>query len=113
MGVATLLDEVGIDVGAHVAEDLGKAFGDRFSGGDPEVLKAMVAKGMLGRKSGKGCYVYSGGKGNDRDINQDALSLFKAHAKAPLGEVGSDEDIQLRLVTRFVNEAAYCLQVTN
>ena len=31
--------QVGIDVAAHVAEDLGNAFGDRFRGGDPEVLK--------------------------------------------------------------------------
>ena len=52
-----------------------------------------------------------GGKGNSRDVNDEALSLFKSHAKNPVGDVGSDEDIQLRLVTRFVNEAAYCLQV--
>lgn len=109
VGAATLADEVGIDVATHVAEDLGKAFGERFGGGNVDLLKAMVAKGFLGRKSGKGFYLYQQGS-KSRPLNSgtdEILEKFKLSARP---NVSTDEDIQLRLVTRFVNEAVMCLQ---
>ncbi|MGH0125498.1 UNVERIFIED_CONTAM: hypothetical protein FKN15_054595 [Acipenser sinensis] len=109
VGAATLADEVGIDVAAHVAEDLGKAFGSRFGGGNVEVLKTMVAKGFKGRKSGKGCYVYQEGTKN-KNVNpgvEEILQKFKIPVNP---DVAKDSDVQYRLVSRFVNEAVMCLQ---
>ena len=44
------MDEVGIDVGAHIADYLSGAFGPRFGFGSNEtsLLKDMVAQGYLG-----------------------------------------------------------------
>ncbi len=43
-------------------------------------------------------------------MNPEALEIFKQFGQAPT-ELMSDEDLQLRLITRFINEAVYTLQV--
>lgn len=109
VGAATLADEVGIDVAAHVAEDLGKAFGSRFGGGNVDVLKTMVDLGFKGRKSGKGCYVYQPGS-KVKEVNPDIGDILEKFKMAANPAVSSDSDVQYRLVSRFVNEAVLCLQ---
>jgi enoyl-CoA hydratase/long-chain 3-hydroxyacyl-CoA dehydrogenase len=108
VGACTLVDEVGIDVASHIAKDLGVAFGERFSGGSPQLLQDMVAAGFLGRKSGKGVFVYEKGV-KERPVNSAARDLVNKHKIEPKGSL-APEDIQLRLLSRFVNEAILCLQ---
>lgn len=109
VGAATLADEVGIDVGSHIAVDLAKAFGDRISGGDLNIMQDLVKAGFMGRKSGKGFYVYEKGTKN-RDVNQEAIQILKEkYALEPRG-ANTVEDQQLRMVSRFVNEAVLSLE---
>lgn len=56
VGAVTLMDEVGIDVGAHISEFLTKQFGDRLSGMNPEVLSALVGAGLSGTSNLRSCW---------------------------------------------------------
>ncbi|XP_075992393.1 monolysocardiolipin acyltransferase Mtpalpha [Anticarsia gemmatalis] len=109
VGAATLADEVGIDVGSHIAVDLSKAFGDRISGGDLNIMQDLVKAGFMGRKSGKGFYVYEKGTKN-RDVNQDAVNILKQKYSLEPRGANTVEDQQLRMVSRFVNEAVLSLE---
>jgi 3-hydroxyacyl-CoA dehydrogenase len=76
----------------------------------------MVEKGWLGKKTEKGFYLYpkSAKKGADRQLNPEMLSILKEfRASSGLGDKPanvSEEDIQMRIISRFINEAAFCLQ---
>ncbi|MEX1079380.1 MAG: 3-hydroxyacyl-CoA dehydrogenase family protein [Homoserinimonas sp.] len=54
MGPLKLTDVVGLDVRLGIAEYLEQSLGERFR--PPEILRAKVARGELGRKSGHGFY---------------------------------------------------------
>jgi 3-hydroxybutyryl-CoA dehydrogenase len=56
MGPLRLTDLVGLDVRLSIAENLYKKLGDRFT--PPQILRDMVAKGKLGKKSGEGFYTW-------------------------------------------------------
>ena len=54
VGPLRLTDIVGLDVRLGVAEYLHSTLGERFA--PPQLMRNMVARGELGRKSGKGFY---------------------------------------------------------
>ncbi|GAA1046946.1 3-hydroxyacyl-CoA dehydrogenase family protein [Rothia amarae] len=57
IGPLALTDVVGLDVRLGIAEYLESQLGERFA--PPQLMREMVERGELGRKSGKGFYDYS------------------------------------------------------
>jgi 3-hydroxybutyryl-CoA dehydrogenase len=56
MGPLKLTDLVGLDVRLAIATALGEELGPRFA--PPELLKSKVARGELGKKTGRGFYAW-------------------------------------------------------
>jgi len=101
MGPLRLADEVGLDVAQHVAKDLER----RLPSGVPinDTLEKMVAKGWLGRKSGRGFYVYDGKK--ESPAPTDDIRFLQAE-KPRANDAATMRD---RLVLIMINEAARVL----
>lgn len=89
MGPFALADAVGLDILLSASNTMAKFFGGEVS---PK-LKAMVAAGNLGIKSGRGFYQYRNGK----KINSGKK------------EGGAPKDVTDRLMLRLVNESVACL----
>ncbi len=104
VGPLSLLDEVGIDVAAHIARgNLGEMFKDRGIEEDDSVQKLANAK-LFGRKAGKGFYVYP--KKGRKTVNKDIYQYFG-------GEERKERDktkVQHQIGLSMVNEALLCLQ---
>jgi len=89
MGPVELIDSVGIDVALHVSKVLGAAMNRPV----PTSLEAMVERGHLGRKSGRGFYEWIDGK------------VVKAASQPG----NTPDDLEDRLILPMVNEAVACL----
>ncbi|HHX8288438.1 TPA: fatty acid oxidation complex subunit alpha FadJ [Vibrio diabolicus] len=100
VGPITLLDEVGVDIGAKIMPILVNELGERFKG--PDVFDILLNDGRKGRKSGKGFYTY---KGKKKDVDKSIYKLLKLDPESKL----SDNDIALRCVLPMLNEAVRCL----
>ncbi|AYO13762.1 fatty acid oxidation complex subunit alpha FadJ [Vibrio owensii] len=100
VGPITLLDEVGVDIGAKIMPVLVNELGERFKG--PDVFDTLLNDGRKGRKSGKGFYTY---KGKKKEVDKSVYKLLNLTPESKL----SDSDIALRCVLPMLNEAVRCL----
>lgn len=102
-GPLHLLDDVGIDVAAHVATEMHGAFGDRLRA--PEALASLRADHRHGRKNGRGFYLYGRGHKAEKRVDDTVYQALRIrpHTK-PM-----PEEISLRCSLALVNEALRCL----
>jgi len=104
VGPLALMDEVGIDVGAHIARGaLGEMFSKRGIEQDDTVQKLAEAK-LFGRKNGKGFYIYP--KKGRKTVNDAIYKYFGGEERKSF----SKTDIQNRIGLIFVNECVHCLE---
>ena len=87
IGPMELADTVGLDVCLQVAESLSTELGIKI----PSLLRKMVDRGSLGKKSGEGFYRYFRGKSRVQKVN-----------RVP-------GDLQERMLLRLINESMQCL----
>jgi len=104
VGPIKLMDEVGIDVGAHIVTTLNEAFGERI----PliEGVDKLLNDDRKGRKNGRGFYDYStDSKGKRVDESIYAIMQVANPGRTEL----SRKAIAERVIFTMLNEAAYCL----
>ena len=103
MGPLRLIDEVGLDVGRHVATDLAARL-TTPQGRPVPAMDEMIARKWFGKKSGQGFYVHAG-KGKPT-LNVDVERLPGVAARRP-----ADAKLFLdRLILPMINEAARVLE---
>ena len=105
VGPIKLMDEVGIDVGAHVTEVLSGVFEKRGIKGSDAANKLLNA-GFKGKKNQKGFYNYTGSKKKRKEVNKEVYAFFGGNDRRKVDY----RQIQDRISLVMVNEAVYCLQ---
>jgi len=69
MGPLELMDLVGLDIANHVGEEL------RLAPDTDNVLSSLVRQGKLGKKTGKGFYMWDKGKPKREEVSYDPAEL--------------------------------------
>ncbi|MGL5759087.1 fatty acid oxidation complex subunit alpha FadJ [Plesiomonas sp.] len=110
VGPITLLDEVGIDVGAKIAPILERELGERFAA--PEAFAALLGDDRKGRKNGRGFYLYNSKKKLYRLKGQEKKepdnNVYKVLGVQPNSSL-DPQALADRCVLMMLNEAARCL----
>ncbi|UCF69244.1 MAG: enoyl-CoA hydratase/isomerase family protein, partial [Acidobacteriota bacterium] len=111
VGPLALLDEVGIDIGAHVGRTVGGLLGKRGLE-QTDAYARLIAADVRGRKSGRGFYRYDerGGrmrkKQGRRPVNEEVYELLGGVPRHSIPRA----EIADRVALMMINEAAHCLQ---
>ncbi len=101
VGPCTVLDEIGLDVADKVAGVMVAFFGERVESTDHNLR--FMQDNRLGRKNGRGFYVYEGGKRGKADKSVYQLLDNPQRRDIPY------EEVRDRLLGIILNEAAYAL----
>lgn len=105
VGPVTLLDEVGIDVGAKISPILTAELGERFAA--PAAFDKLLADGRKGKKTEKGFYLY--GKAAKKGKKQVDDTVYSVLGVTPSPALNADE-IASRCTAQMLNEAVRCLE---
>lgn len=105
MGPLRLLDEIGLDVARHAGAVLAEAFGERLKA--PAPITAVVQSGLVGRKGGRGFYLYRAGR---EDGVNDAVYRTLGDAVPAQRRIIAADSIRERCLLAMVNEAARVLE---
>ncbi|MBL4586913.1 MAG: enoyl-CoA hydratase/isomerase family protein [Flavobacteriales bacterium] len=109
VGPITLMDEVGIDVGAHImsGELMQHFISTRKGVKVSNAMKKMYDAGYHGRKNKKGFYAYDEkGKKIRNKLDSDLYSFFGGNERKKFDE----KEMYERIGMSMVSEAALCLQ---
>ena len=99
VGPFTLLDEVGLDIARHASGVLVPALGERLE--PPPVFARMIEAKRLGRKNGRGFYLYGDGP---KRVDPEVYRLIDRREQPH-----DDGEIVERCWLQMLNETARCM----
>ena len=104
MGAFILLDQIGIDIVDQAGRNMHDSFGDRMT--PSPILSTMSGSGRMGKKTGKGFYIYDRSAKHQPDPEINKLLAPHMNGKTTF----TSDQIVPRLIYSMINEATLCLE---